>query len=50
MQILLNIFIIDLDDGMKGALMFVNDSEMGGGGRQSICWAIRGVSIQRDLS
>ena len=33
MQILLYIFIIDLDDGMEGALMFVNDIEMGGGGR-----------------
>ncbi|KAK4818486.1 hypothetical protein QYF61_014216 [Mycteria americana] len=45
-KILLNIFIIDLDDGMEDILMYVNDSEMGGGRRQSIC----GASIQRDLN
>lgn len=50
MQILLNIFIVDLDNGMEGALTFVNDSEMVRGGRQSIDWAICRTSIQRDLS
>ena len=39
---------------MGGALMFVNDSEMGGGGRLSIlwaiCWAIHWASIQRELN
>lgn len=29
MQILLNNFIIDLDDGSESALLFVNDSKMG---------------------
>lgn len=37
-QILIKFFIIDLDDGVKGALMFDNGSEVGGEGRQSICW------------
>lgn len=31
MWILLNIFITDLDDGMEGALVFVNDREIGMG-------------------
>lgn len=50
MQILLNIFIIDLDDGRESALLFVSDSKMGGKASQPIYWAIHTDSIQKELS
>lgn len=31
---------------MEGARMFVNGSEMGGGRRQSVHWAVRRAGIQ----